>query len=185
MSWGLHPGRCSLFSILAARERARGAQAAPSQGRCCVLLRCSGTSGAKVEETGEPGQKKQDARPRVSKRQSLPLPALRGPFKEGGPESRGHHPINEYQEDRRPRRAIYPGKCPLPSAASQRPPRVRPEGRCLLQCWEESKGKDAAMKARHKVLPPARPSTKASTDSLESWAGVRPRRCWQETDRSR
>lgn len=43
-------------------ERARGAQAAPCQGR--VLLRCSGTSGAKVEETGELGQRKQDAHPR-------------------------------------------------------------------------------------------------------------------------
>lgn len=45
-------------------ECARGAPAAPSQGRCRVLFRCSGTSGAKVEETGDPGQKKQDAHAR-------------------------------------------------------------------------------------------------------------------------
>lgn len=54
LSWGLNPGHCGQFSILAA----------PSQGRYRVLLRCPGTSGTKVEETGEPGQEKQDARPR-------------------------------------------------------------------------------------------------------------------------
>ncbi|XP_036897211.1 serine/arginine repetitive matrix protein 1-like [Sturnira hondurensis] len=53
-------------------EPAGGAQAAPSQGGCRVLLRCSGTSGAKVKETGDPGQKKQDARPRKSRPQKGP-----------------------------------------------------------------------------------------------------------------
>lgn len=66
---GIRAGVCVLAIALRLAssprpERARGAQAAPSQGRCRVLLRYSGTSGAKVEETGKPRQKKQDASPR-------------------------------------------------------------------------------------------------------------------------